>query len=257
MMPIPKMRLLPAALLLCCVALSAQKRNPLPPQYSSPQELQAQLLSGTDRQRAFLANALSLRNPKSDTVCTSFDEVTSQPLNHPSSSDAVLLTIRATTCDSWFLLPLRRAGTLWKPLKPISIWAKYSTPVIRLTNLISPRNQEILVSNQTVDEGSGILQRNTTIYKAKGDSYSIIFDQPEYLHLSVPYRKQDADLVYEEEQQSRFQFLKDPQDSSTATLIREKRSIQLGNQQLRDEREYHWDAHEQIYRNYGVAPANL
>jgi len=110
-----------------------------------------------------------------------------------------------------FLVPMLRQGGSWVALKPIRLSAHYDDPNWRLESLVAAGEEGIVVSNQTVDWGTGYLQRNMTIYKVIGNEARIVFDAPEYIGVGIPPAGMGPGWKngYEDVQRSKFEFLRD------------------------------------------------
>lgn len=224
------------------------------PQFSSTEKILERLTAKNPRSRQEIAVGLGLQDPITRSTCTNFDSVETREETFLKGTSARIIVIRSDYCKLMFLVPVIHDGHLWTPLTPIALWTQFSEPSFRLEKFINADESEIVISNQTIDEGTGIAQRNMTIYKVVGHQVNILFDEPESVHFSVPDDRNPTNTTFSEDQTSTFEFLKNTDDDSSRLYIAEKRSTTTNGNSTTVYRTYRWDQSTMTFRGYAAAP---
>jgi hypothetical protein len=221
--------------------------------YSSPEAIIQQLKSEDIETRKKVALAVGLADPLLDALCFDDDNerISIKQVTFRKGIESRLLSVRG--CEAMFLVPVVKQGVSWITLNPVRLWAKFSEPTYKFESLVAPGEQEIVVSNQTVDEGTGILQRNMTIYKVIGNETHAVFDTPEYLHVAEPDLKSPTGQ-YTDDQTSTFTYSWDKPDHGSSVFIREKRDERIGKHRFTVYRSYAWNRVLQEFRMLGDTP---
>ena len=200
-----------------------------------------------------MASSIGLTLPNTGLPCYDFDGVDSTPADLINGVESKLLVVRSQSCQSVFLIPINRKGKEWIVLNPIVLWSQFSAPSYRLERLISSEEQEIVVSNLTVDEGTGILERDLLIYEISLDGVQLVFDEPEFLRLAVPY----GDSLFEDHERSTFEFHENVKGAYGTGLmyIKEKREITVDGKSVTLYRSYTWNRTLGQFRGVATAPS--
>ena len=172
----------------------------------TPGLLAERLQSADEKTRQNTSKELGLSTPIGNAPCTDFDEVESKSVQLVQGVESRLLEIHSQVCEAIFLVPMVQLEQRWITIPPITLWTKYSTPSYKLDNLIKTNEKEIIVSNITVDAGTGILQRNLMIYRVSEKGIRIVFDRPESIHYSVPTQTPRGSSSYDDDEASTSSF---------------------------------------------------
>jgi hypothetical protein len=220
-----------------------------------PEQTASLLKSGSLEQRQKVARLLKLSEPwEGGTLCKEYEKVELSKPALKAGSDTALLSITASDCDFTFLVPFIMTGHGWTPAGTVSVWTKYSAPTYRIDSLTSPGESEIVVSDHTVDSGTGILQRNLTIFKIVGDSIRVVFDQPEVLNVSVPAKINGNPVNTSDEESSTFDFVKSEAFVPGLKSIFETRVLNVAGHSTTVYRKYLWTPALSMFRMYGAGP---
>ncbi|HMD83467.1 MAG TPA: hypothetical protein VKO18_02060 [Terriglobia bacterium] len=213
------------------------------------------LRSGSLEQRQKIAHLLNLSEPwEHGKLCVEYENVELSKPTLKAGSESALLTTTSSDCDFAFLVPFISTGHGWILAGTVPVWTKYSSPKYRIESLTTPGESEIIVSGQTVDSGTGILQRNLTILKIVGDSIRIIFDQPEEINLSVPVKVRGERTNTREEESSAFSFVNSEPFMPGLKGIQETRVLRIAGQLITIHRKYVWTPSISMFRMYGTGP---
>jgi hypothetical protein len=221
--------------------------------FSSPDEILTRLNSREEDIRKRIAASIGLIVPNTNVLCYDFDGVDSAPAEFITGVHSKLVVVRSQSCQSVSLIPISQKGTEWIALKPIVLWSKFSEPSYRLDELISSGEQQIVVSNLTVDEGTGILERDLMIYKISLDGDDLVFDQPEIVHFTAPH----GNSTFQDNERSTFEFRKNGEGvyGTGMIYINEKREITVGGKSLTLYRSYTWNRTLGRFRGVATAPS--
>lgn len=237
-------------------AQSGTSSLPQPFAYPSVEALVQQLRSEDDSVRMKAATSVGLTDPVGGSICSANEEVRVHPISVGNGVDSRLLSIKASSeCRAMFLVPMLRQGGSWVALKPIRLSAHYDDPNWRLESLVAAGEEGIVVSNQTVDWGTGYLQRNMTIYKVIGNEARIVFDAPEYIGVGIPPAGMGPGWKngYEDVQRSKFEFLRDT-NINGLSRIQEMRTESAQKRRFTVYRSYVWEPSLQAFRMVGSTP---
>jgi hypothetical protein len=224
---------------------SVHNQNPV---YSSPEYLVKILMSDDDdlRERTIAAdNNLT-------GICEMEDQLQVSLLSATLVKETLsrILVVKGpnlTSCETMNIVPMIKQGETWITLGHINFMPKmFYYPRYRVASLISPGEQEIVVSNQMVDEGTGILQNNMTIYKVIENEIKVIFDAPEYLHIAEPH--------FTDDQISKYFIQADNLKASGPKYIDEERVERINGRRFTSYRRYVWENELQTFRMEGSTP---
>lgn len=225
-------------------------------EYSSPEALAQRLSSDDDDVRIKAATSVGLADPINKAICDRFEDVQIHPISVRKGVDSRLISIKASSaCQSMFLVPMLNQGDSWIALNPIRLLAHYDDPSWRLEGLVAAGEQEIVVSNQTVDWGTGHQQRNMTIYKVIENETRMIFDAPESIVTDVPRAGMGPrwENGFEEVQNSKFEFVHDA-NTFGLVLIHETRKESVQKRKFTAYRDYVWEPSIDAFRMIGSEP---
>ena len=222
----------------------------------SPEEAVSSLRSSNVEQRQNIARLLNLSEPwRGGTLCSAYQKVELSQPKLQASNESALLTITASDCDFPFLVPLVEEQHHWSIAGTVPIWTKYSTPQYSIESLTTAHESEIVIHGQTVDSGTGIVQRNLTILRVVGKSIRVIFDQPEILHISVPIVVNGKSENALDEESSVFTFVNSAPFVPGLKTIIETRVLHIADRSITVKREYVWTPSLSIFRMYGAGPS--
>jgi hypothetical protein len=229
----------------------------LPPALGTPEQTLSLLTSTSIEQRQKIARLLHLNTPwEQESVCVEYGKVElSKPVFKAGSASA-LLTIPARDCDFTFLVPFMATGNGWTPAGTIALWTHYSLPKYRIESLTTQGESEIVVSGQTVDAGTGILQRNLTIIKIVDNSLRVVFDEPEWLNMSIPATIEGKLTNTSDEETSTFTFVNSEPGVPGLKTILETRVLRVRGRTITIYRSYVWRPALSIFRMLGAGPPN-
>jgi len=237
------------------LGVASGEAPPVPFELASPKQAASLLTSENAALRSAAAKTLHLREPwENGSLCVKYDAVTLSRPALEAGRQTALLTARASDCDFTFLVFLVSKEKGWIPAGTFPLPTKHSSPRYRVLSLINRDESEIVISGQTVDAGTGIMQRNVTILKLVGDSMRVIFDQPESLNLFIPAGKKGKGTNTSELQESLFFFVNTEAGVPGRKCIIESRMEQVPGQTLTLQRKYVWDPALSIFRMYGEGP---
>lgn len=215
---------------------------------NSADDWAARLKAKDDGERLQAARELGLVSPLHEKeACADIERVENWNARLDRSTDAELLVVHAFgICQTDFIVPFVLENGKWKPLPPIAVLAHYDEPRIRLLSLIERGVQEIEVSGQYVDWGTGIQQQNRTIYKLIDGKMRVVFDEPESLHFG------SSPSTYDEYEKSSFSYVKREGGNGMPLFIMERRMETKGKRSILVFCEYDWKEELGGYRMVGA-----
>jgi len=168
------------------------------------------------------------------------------------SGEIQLIVVQAysvrSRCDDRAIILFRRTDSGLTHVQTILLHAYYGEqPVVTFPELIKPGEREILIRGQIVDKGTGIEQRNITIYKFTNGRFEVVFDAPEIVHFEIPGGTQ----LYQLNQKSSFEFV---HSGSPDVSIQEKQVITRGRGSTTRYRGCTWSPELLRFRCYERAP---
>jgi hypothetical protein len=164
-------------------------------------QIETNLLKGTDTQRAALAAMLGLVIPKStragltaDVPCTLFESVKADQVSLRSKQMQTVLEVYSRLCGFTYLVVLNdeKDGS-WTYDQTITVPSNIRTPEISYVSLVTPDVKEIIVRDQVTDNGSGIFEDNMIIWRWFPGGFRVIFDEPSQVVLAVPTEGGNSD----------------------------------------------------------------
>jgi hypothetical protein len=250
-----KTSLLPIMFVLATVTAIGQNVNPIAARsYASTKDLVAKLESKDISVRKRVGNSLGIAGPINSFPCNDFNKVETRKASLVKGAESIVLLVWSDQCESIFLIPVVKERSAWVAYNAIGIWAKFSEPTIRFDSLVEPGVQEIITSNVTVDQGTGFWQRNMTILKFMQGGLRVIFDQPEYLHVSTPIYEAGIPVLFGDDETSEFAFSKCDGSVPGLQSIEEKRSIEIEKESAAEDSDFHEKKSVTVFRGYAWAP---
>jgi hypothetical protein len=202
--------------------------------------------------RRKMAISIGLKDSIEGNLCEDYDDdsISVDNISLIKGIESRLIIIKAQMCETMFLVPIIKNADTWAVMNPIRLSTHYTEPKYKVMNLIEDGEYEIVVTNQTVDWGTGINQRNMTIYKVIGNEVRVVFDAPESMHLAIPDNRVPITNNYQEDQKALFTFVNDSNGFSKL-YIAEKRVESVGNKTYTVYRNYRWSPDLRQFRMVG------
>ena len=182
-----------------------------------PESLAADLRAPDENLRIKAARELLDGSTASDCFSEPPEIVELIPATLVAGHESRLLVMRdAGVCLSLFLIPLFKEGEHWYTAGAVEAATQLTEPEFRLDSLIRSGEQELILRNHAVDEGTGVLEVNLSIYKVLEGQLRVVFDQPEKQHISKPIRRGKKLGFFSDEETSKFVFEPNQSGDSTA-----------------------------------------
>jgi hypothetical protein len=235
------------ALIAPCIASEAQGLSP---------EAIIQELSSTPEtpQAEPYAKEFNLTGEAQQAECGAFSAVSQKTLWRDGTAAIVAIEAYSETCFREFLIILEGNQSLWKYAGTIALEERDTKPEYRIIPLSANQEPGIAVTNNTVDSGTGISQQNTQIFAFVGSSLRLVFNEPEHIRLTLPFRPNCCPVQYVEGQTSTFHFVF-PTTKGATTSIEERRQVSVNGHSLTEYRRYLWDSRWQAFYSVAFAPA--
>ena len=180
----------------------------------APEAIVRVLRNGPEQEKKRMAELLSFRVPRYARVgapqvpCSDFDSIDSQSVTLQLPGPQVVLhAVGQFGCQYDFLAILQLEATGWTHLGTIPLLSKYRSPKVRFISLVSSAEKDIVVNDNTVDYGTGIFQRDMTVWALVGSRLEIVFDEIENLTFAVGVRKNGEFGNTQQSQHSLFTFV--------------------------------------------------
>lgn len=134
-------------------------------------------------------------------------------------------------------------GVSWTYSDTIQISSHYGTrPDTRLVEFEKKGISDVLVQHEIVDWGTGILQKDVSIYRVSDGQLRCVFEEPESVHFALGAGTSPV------EQQSKFDVRESQPDSVGGNeYLHEERQIKIGNQTLRRSRNCFWQEEKEHF----------
>jgi hypothetical protein len=145
-------------------------------------------------------------------------------------------------------------GEKWIQVADLRLSTHYGEqPEVKFLELTEPGVQDLMVQHQVVDWGTGVEQKNMTLYKWISDHFEVTFDEPEVVHLSAPITdKRGVQSYYQIEQQSTFDVA--PSEVQGVKKLVEHLSVKRKRLVLSRVRTWIWDHELRRFRSFETAP---
>ena len=189
--------------------------------------IKARLMSGNQSERTALAGNLHMLIPSwtrgggAGTIpCTLFSSVESQNLSS-TGSQAVMISYSQSCSYTYLVVFERETKGNWEYVDTTSLSSKFGKPKISFESLIDDSAKDIVVSDYTVDDGTGINQVDMVIFKYFPGGLHVVLEAPEHsVYAAEPTREQH--------QESTFSFIVPASDTAKTSRrqVLEKRVVQ-------------------------------
>lgn len=163
------------------------------------------------------------------------------------SSDAAyaLIQVSSYQCDTMALILFeRRSKNEWNYLQTVHLSARYTTPAIRLVEVAEAGKNDVLVEHQTVDWGTGVMQRNISLYHMSNNRLACVLDEPEYVLFAAGGPQGKSEFS----QQGRFEVRLSSPDTSGHQYLHEEQTIKVGGISVSRSRNCLWEEKAQHMR---------
>lgn len=211
------------------------------------------LLRGTASERSSLVKSLRLvlpswmRGGRIELPCLEYQSVELHSVVLEPPNEQAVLMAKPEDCEAEFLIVMdQETPNHWVHRSSLPLFAKYSPPQVSFVQLVNKNEHEIMVRNHTVDYGTGILQKNLTIFKFVDQKLRVIFDQPERLVFAIPTTRNGKPDNTDQAQESSFWFV-----DSSGTGIRqivEKQVIRDHKLTILRWRIFSWSSELQVFQ---------
>jgi len=257
-----KTSLAPIMFILASVAAAGQNVGTVAARsYASTKELAAQLESKDLDVRKSVVDSLGLLDPMPvngpggvggiyNPCYEEFDKVEIKPATLVRDKESAILVVESDSCQSIFIIPVIKERDTWNAYKAISIWTKFNHPFIRIDSLVRTGEQEIIVSDVIVDEGTGFFQKNMTIFKFLRGKLEVVFDQPESIQVAVPSEDKGTAISYENHETSTFKFSKCDENMTGLMYIGEIRNILVEKRSAKVNEHFHTKRSLNVHRSF-------
>jgi hypothetical protein len=168
--------------------------------------------------------------------------------------ESAILVVESYACQSLYLIPVIKEQEAWVAYKVINLWAKFTYPTIRIDSLVNAGEQEIIASKVMVDEGTGLLQENMTIFKFQNGRLEVVFDQPESLTVGTHTIEKDATIESYDEETSVFKFSKCAGCTDGLQSIEETRNIKVERESGTTGKAFHTKRSVKVHRRFDWDP---
>lgn len=157
-------------------------------------------------------------------------------------------------CEQRQIIVFESHDGTWIQIADLRLSAHYGEqPEVKFLELTEPGVQDLMVQHQVVDWGTGVEQKNITLYKWIEDRFAVILDQPEVVHLSVLITdKRGVRGNYQIDQQSTFEVA--PGEGQGAKKLVEHLSIKMKASALSHVRNWIWNPEIRRFRSFEIAP---
>jgi hypothetical protein len=179
-----------------------------------------------------------------------FDKVEVRPAALVRDRESAIFVVKSYACQSLFIIPVIKERNGWVAYKVINLWAKFDYPTIRIDSLVNAGEQEIIASKVMVDEGTGLLQMNMTIFKFQGGRLEVVFDQPESLTIATHTTEKGVPIIFNDDETSVFKFSKCSGCTDGLQFIEETRNIKVERESMSTEKHLHTTGSAKVYRRF-------
>jgi hypothetical protein len=156
-----------------------------------------------------------------------------------------------TMCDKRTIIVLRSVGNEWQYVQSLLLSTPAGVqPSITFKDLLGTGEEEIIVNGELVDHGTGIEQKNTTIFKLIREHVETVFDAPESIHIEEP----GPTKLYSFRQASVFRFVPNPDSNGKEQMIDEKQTLMQQGKMIIRLRACTWSVDLERFRCYERAP---
>jgi hypothetical protein len=154
-----------------------------------------------------------------------------------SKGQYAMIEVTSKYCDGMSLVLFRKGGNgHWIYIQTIRLSVHYDTvPDIHPVDFVQSGVTDLLIEHELLDWGTGVLQKNTSIYHMMNGQMKCIFNEPEYVHHAV-----EGPII---EQQSKFELHDSTPDSNTFgnKYLSEQQEIKIDAELVRRYRNCIWD----------------
>lgn len=220
----------------------------------SPRAIIQMLASNQKTPRAEkLVNQLELTSSSSGRACAEFLNVTQKVLWSTESNRILAIEAYSNSCIQKFIIVLEGTPPQLRYAGTISLEERYTAPDYKIVPLLIGQKPGIMVTDNVVDSGTGVLQENTQIFAFLRGALKMVFNQPEKITLAVPSKSKCCDTQYVQTQTSAFHVVEPTQRNPTAR-IKEKRRISVNGRSLTEYRSYLWSKRWHTFYSVSYAP---
>ena len=164
----------------------------------------------------------------------------------PQSTDSKYAVVEASSddCGTMPLVLFKSVdGAAWTYSDTIHLSSHYGTqPDIRLVDFAQKGLSDVLVQHEIVDWGTGVLQKDISVYHVSGGQLRCVLEEPESVHFAP---RPGTSTV---EQQSKFDVRESAPDNVGGTkYLHEERQIKIGKQTFRRYRACYWEEKNQHF----------
>jgi hypothetical protein len=203
-----------------------------------------QTLRGPDNDAIYaLEKRLQLHKPGTkDTACGStYTHVSEVGLGRWNGADIVVVSAYQTICGFQFLIPFEHKEEGWVELNPVSLGAWYDEAKVRPEAVVGDGQVELVVHGNLVDRGTGMLQKDLTIFRIVDGKLRVVLDRPESIGVHELSTLRGETYMYADEVTSRFTF-------KGRGVIEEFRRSTRNGRTITEVRSYYWLPDLQVFQ---------
>src|ERR1700690_140711 len=156
-------------------------------QTTSPESI-FQVLSSRSADLPELAKRFRLDEEEPARQCSDASEVSKKLLWDGQSQSVVAVEFYSSTCLKQFAIIFAGNSDVWTYSGTRVLEERYAKPEYNAAVLFAGQMPVIVVTNNTIDSGTGVSQQNTQVFAFIGESLQLVFDEPQRVSLAVPFR---------------------------------------------------------------------
>ncbi len=232
----------------------------------SPERIRESLTEGSEKQRKGLVESLRLflppgaRTGGQQLPCMEYKStpgrgatVDLHQVVLKAPGPQTVIVARPQDCEYQFLVVMEQiAPGQWAHRGTVPIFAKHWEPEISFRQLVSAGESEIVVRNRPTDIGTGMLQRNMTIFKLLDGSLRVILDEVEKQTFAIPTTRNGQPANTAQTQESEFWLIdSEPGEQSIKDIV-EKQVIRDHETQLVRWRLFLWRPELEVFQAVGT-----